>query len=481
MLTRFIMAYHLVIVILLGWLARVIYSLYFSQLKQVPSPLIFQLFPIYYKYLLARGTSPYVIHQYYEKYGPVFRVGWNTVLFVDMQAAHDIYGTHQFSKGTLYSGFNYFGENIVSLRDRELHMKRKKLLSPAFTKSSLASIEPRIIEAGIKGLFQELNLASDCNIKVNLYNLIRFTLWDITTDISFGTSLGMLQGINRQVIDWVAWALKYGIVCSIIPALSRFKPKVMKQLHALQETLLQRYLTHRNTTQLVGVRNLDRFFDQMGDGGLTYEEVYAEAHMMLISGTDTTTNSIASTIYLVLKHHQIYQKLMLELNSINLEGEFFTYSECKNLIYLDAAIHEALRLLPVASIPLIRETPRHGRMINGYFIPEKTEVGVPIYSLHHSNELWDHPNLYLPERWIKDEALNPILINHSNFIPFSLGPRGCFGKELAWMEMKVLIANLFRTFEFNLMDPEMEIEYAACPAFQPKNSEIWVWVRRSSK
>ncbi|KAJ9063455.1 hypothetical protein DSO57_1000045 [Entomophthora muscae] len=346
--------------------------MFFSELRAVPSPLVFQLFPIYYKYILARGHGPFVIHDYYEKYGPVFRVGWGTVLFVDMAAATAIYGNYQFSKGVMYEGFNFFGDNIISFRVREIHSQRKKLLSPAYTKKNLALVEERLREVGVRGLVDGLKRAIKDGNSINIYHLIRFTLWDMTSDISLGSSLGMLQGRNHHVIEAVASLLKYGIICAMFPFAKRFVPKCLKDLGLLQKTLIQEYITRREreTKGYVGVRNLDRFYEQMKDGNkLSYEQVYAEAHIMLIAGTDTTTNSLSSFIYLMLKHPHIYNKLVKEVSSITPEGEFLTYKEVKDLLYLDAALKEALRLLPVASIPLLRDTPMDGREICGYFIP----------------------------------------------------------------------------------------------------------------
>jgi len=49
-------------------------------------------------------------------------------------------------------------------------------------------------------------------------------------------------------------------------------------------------------------------------------------------------------------------------------------------------------------------------------------VALPIYSLHHHPKLWDHPDEFLPERW-----LSGVEIPHEQFLPFSFGPRNCIG------------------------------------------------------
>lgn len=68
----------------------------------------------------------------------------------------------------------------------------------------------------------------------------------------------------------------------------------------------------------------------------------------------------------------------------------------------------------------------------------------------------NNPNEYHPERWSDDapqvEALKEMLI------PFSLGKRSCIGQNLALMEIRVIIANLVRQFDFELVGGEIELD-----------------------
>ena len=42
--------------------------------------------------------------------------------------------------------------------------------------------------------------------------------------------------------------------------------------------------------------------------------------------------------------------------------------------------------------------------------------------------------------------------NLAAFIPFSFGPANCIGKQLAYREMRVLIATLIRKYDFRFAD-----------------------------
>lgn len=115
------------------------------------------------------------------------------------------------------------------------------------------------------------------------------------------------------------------------------------------------------------------------------------------------------------------------------------------LPYLNAVIHESLRIFPPVAVPLPRVSP--GEMVDGYYIPKgvssrtrgglglwspvglndvelQTEVSTSLYAATHSAVNFHDPERFLPERWLdpnntdKKEASQPL----------SLGPRNCIGR-----------------------------------------------------
>jgi cytochrome P450 len=55
----------------------------------------------------------------------------------------------------------------------------------------------------------------------------------------------------------------------------------------------------------------------------------------------------------------------------DLPGVIASYNDVNQLPILNAIVHEALRLHPAAPASLPRETPKGGRVLNGYYIPER--------------------------------------------------------------------------------------------------------------
>lgn len=121
--------------------------------------------------------------------------------------------------------------------------------------------------------------------------------------------------------------------------------------------------------------------------------------------------------------------------------------------YLRACIDETLRITPPVSGTLWRElysdeldTPL---VVDSHVVPSGTQVGVCTYSLHHNEKYFAEPYSFYPERWLVDDEVQLRLMN-SAFCPFSIGPRSCAGKAMAYLEASLVIAKTIWAFDFQL-------------------------------
>ncbi len=117
-----------------------------------------------------------------------------------------------------------------------------------------------------------------------------------------------------------------------------------------------------------------------------------------------------------------------------------------DLVFLDQVFKETLRLFPPIHVGnrLVRAPMR----VEGYDIPVGTRVMCSIYLSHRSEEYWDEPERFLPERFSKDASHSPAPLT---YIPFGAGPRNCIGAAFAQVEAKVVLARLLQMFEFELV------------------------------
>lgn len=75
------------------------------------------------------------------------------------------------------------------------------------------------------------------------------------------------------------------------------------------------------------------------------------------------------------------------------------------------------------------------------------------YTLNLASAHFTDPESYLPERWFPLRPENIITHNPAAFAPFGLGPRRCIGKELAQVEMQLIIARLVWNFDISMANP----------------------------
>ena len=59
----------------------------------------------------------------------------------------------------------------------------------------------------------------------------------------------------------------------------------------------------------------------------------------------------------------------------------------------------------------------------------------------------DEPSKFVPSRWLGLSQEQRTAA--SAFNPFSLGPRNCLGRNLAWLEMRLILAHLLWAFDLS--------------------------------
>lgn len=145
------------------------------------------------------------------------------------------------------------------------------------------------------------------------------------------------------------------------------------------------------------------------------------------------------------------------LDATHYEGAVAASDAVKALPYLDACINEGLRLHSTSSMGLPRIVPPGGLLIDGRMYPEGSILSVPSYTIHRDPTVWgEDAEAFKPERWLEGDKESKELMMRT-FNPYSFGPRACVGKNLAAMELQMIIASIFRRFDFVLMDPEIPV------------------------
>lgn len=105
-------------------------------------------------------------------------------------------------------------------------------------------------------------------------------------------------------------------------------------------------------------------------------------------------------------------------------------------------------MYPPVPSGLNRKVPKGGVTVSGAFVPEDTSMSIHQFSTYRSEDHFKNPYEFRPERWLGDPEYKD---DHLDAVePFSVGPRNCIGKNLAWHEMRLLLSTTLLAFDLEL-------------------------------
>ncbi|EKM52361.1 uncharacterized protein PHACADRAFT_148937 [Phanerochaete carnosa HHB-10118-sp] len=437
----------------------------FHPLAKFPGPTLGKLSKIYVAYLTARGDLYRVIESWHEQYGDVIRIGscmfgWGLI---------QLWSSFCLAAGpnelTFYydTRLNPEGDfQLDGIRDFSVHAARRKPWARAMSSAALKGYEP-ILQMKTLELMEELSKRHREKIDISHWtNLFSF---DVLGHVAFDRELGLVKSGEDSdgLIHIVEGGVYAGALIShVLWMVPFFKYIPAKGLRAVQ--LLAASYVQERTSKGSKSKDLSRFFTEdegAAQSGATMGEITADGMLAIIAGSDTTSTMLTNLWYFMLRHPEYAERLRKEIDLTFPPGEDpLDFSRHADMPYLNACINETLRVLPPAPGGLQRTVKRGsgGATICSYFVPECTQVSVPIFSVHRdSREFSPLPDDFWPDRWLTQDSYvlpngdvigkEQVITNRGAFIPFSFGPQNCAGRALAMVEMRAVACVMMHKFE----------------------------------
>ncbi|PFH49587.1 hypothetical protein AMATHDRAFT_147425 [Amanita thiersii Skay4041] len=477
-------------------------------IRSYPGPFLAKFSDLWLGMVSKSGHRSEIIHELHLKYGPFVRIAPNHLSIADPDALNVIYGHGNGAlKSNFYDAFVSIARGLFNTRDRADHSRKRKIVAHIFSQKSVVEFEPhlqRYVEQLIKQWDRLYDMArkglsgndgeggwkgEDGRLWLDVLPWANYLAFDIIGDLAFGAPFGMIEAaqdialVPKDHKNQQAVMSSYGKDASDaevtgVPAVKILNGRgefsmSMGVLPPYWRPLVKRLPGYRtgndNVKTLAGIaimavkKRLASPTDRVdllsklqnardGDGKpMGSQELTAEALTLLIAGSDTTSNSTCAIIYHLAHNPHVQEKLQKELDeNLGTEDELIANMEqVKRLSYLDACINEALRIHSTSALGLPRIVPQGGLTVLGQYFPEDTVLSVPSYTIHRDPNVWgEDVEAYRPERWFEQDQ-NAI---QKTFNPFSIGPRACVGRNLAFMELQIIIASLLRRYHFVLED-----------------------------
>lgn len=196
------------------------------------------------------------------------------------------------------------------------------------------------------------------------------------------------------------------------------------------------------------------------------DEVIMNAALFIVAGSETTATELCGLTNYLLRNPAIYAKLVKELRDACKEEKDINMDVLATLPYMNACIEEGLRIFPPVPIGLLRTVPKGGSLIDGHAVPGGTSVCVASWAAAHSADNFADPDAFIPERHMdtpESKARFGADVKKAAQ-PFSTGPRGCIGRNLTYVELRLILGALLWNFDLEfadgatLWDPRNEFE-----------------------
>jgi len=172
---------------------------------------------------------------------------------------------------------------------------------------------------------------------------------------------------------------------------------------------------------------------------------------LLFAGFNTVSGSMTHAIYRLSQEPMVVKRIRQEVDSIVGNSDRpLTYADFPKLKYTQLCFQEAVRIYGPSPVMARKLGPRPTEL-GGKVIPPDTQAMVPLANLAIDDRYWKEPLAFWPERpeWHDDRGkFLPMSRTRGAFMPFSDGPRSCVGRHFAKMEFTMLIASIFRKFDF---------------------------------
>ncbi|EAW12295.1 putative sterigmatocystin biosynthesis cytochrome P450 monooxygenase [Aspergillus clavatus NRRL 1] len=464
LIVKMFLALGTALALYLGYiLASAIRNIYFHPLRDIPGPKSWIAFPLLQHLSAIRGRLDLDMHHWHIKYGAAVRFDPTSVSFITADAWRDIYGHgHKQLPKVLNSGSNT--QDIISANDAD-HTRHRKALAHAFSAKGLQAQEP-IVTGYVDQLIARLRDVAASGLPADMVKWYTLTTFDLIGDLAFGEPFGGLE--SSEYHRWVAAVFGFIRVIPFLKGMDEYSVLFRVILSFLPRSFLQMRTdqvehTKRTVQKRLRTRRHDRsdFMDSMlrhrGDkDGLSEEELVANANILIIAGSETTATLLSGVTYWLLQTPAAMERVTREVRTtFASEAEITFNNVTAQLPYMLACISEAFRLYPPVPGGLQRWTETPTR-ISGYEIPGRTKVSVHQAGAYWSSRNFHQPDSFIPDRWLpeaKDDPASSFFSDQRDVLqPFSVGPRNCIGKNLAYTEMRVILARVLYNFDLQLCE-----------------------------
>ncbi|XP_042877584.1 cytochrome P450 3A29-like [Penaeus japonicus] len=417
------------------------------------------------------STSCHFLVYNYPNFPPLscrvryYNGGFPRVLVADLDMLRDILvkDAHNFVNRPVVISQS---KMLIALRDQ--HWKDvRKIMSPVFSTAKMKKMMP-LMSGCVEVLLQKCHQLAASGQEFDIYVTLQCLTMDVIDRCAITLGLQCINNPENEVLE--NFRRLFNRPPSLVTRLMHTFPSLLTLLstamrfagaglHRHKNAIvdhLRRVVKERREQQgHAGVEKsidaLQMLIDASCDGKqtsgkttLSEQEVVDNAFLFLAAGFETTSNALSYIAHLLALHPGVQEQLFQEVTRVVQAEGGLTYETLAQLVYTEAVAMEAMRMYPPVTGFVLRETARPWTR-GAYTFPAKSEVEVPVWSIHNDPLIYPDPHLFKPERFLPEEKKNR---HPMAFLAFGTGPRNCLGIRFAMMEIKLTLGTIIQNFRF---------------------------------
>ncbi|KFY41446.1 hypothetical protein V494_02993, partial [Pseudogymnoascus sp. VKM F-4513 (FW-928)] len=481
----------------LYFLSLVVYRLYLSPLAKFPGPKLAAVTSWYQKYfdLIAKqhgGQFPLEIKRMHEKYGPIVRIAPDELHIDDPEYWQEVYCNNSAARpidkqAKLQDRFG-LPDAIFSTPGAELHRSRRQAMAGFFSRQRLRETQGRVNTLVDRVSHRVSKEYAGCNRVLDIGDMFSSLAVDIVTELCFRRCTNCTEApefkaplVNTVINNiWLShWNAHFRFIIAWIELLPDIfiitLAPLIKPILDLKASIAQQVgeILSGMDKSSIGTKDFrgsdhDTIFDEMlasklPPSELSSDRLTQEAIALTTAGVETVKATITFAIFHTLNNPSIGARLKAELTEAIPDPTIIPpWVDLEKLPYLTAVINESLRL----SYGTTQRSPRinrlHAMEYGKWVIPAGTAVGMDSYHMHTNADVFPDPFVFRPERWLDNpkgpNGRQPL----TNYLTsFGAGSRICVAMHLAYMEVFVGLAVIFRRHDLHLFETDLsDVEFA---------------------
>ncbi|KAI3986357.1 hypothetical protein MKX01_002202 [Papaver californicum] len=358
---------------------------------------------------------------------------------------------------------DFLGNGIFNA-DGDSWKFQRQISSHEFNSTSLRKFIEEIVKIEIfDRLIPVLSMAAENNSVLDLQDILQRFAFDNICKISFGYDPSYLS--PSQSLEKTEFAVAFedatrimseriGHIFHLLWKVKRFlnigSEKRLKQATATiresaRKIVRQKKRELKENSSLETTDLLSRF---VKDDKLDEDFVIDIVISFILAGQDTSSAALTWFFWLVSCNPQVEKEILKEISQIDEEPG---YDDVKDMVYIHASLCESMRLYPPVPYDS-KEAASDDIFPDGTVIKKGDRVSFSIYAMGRMDNLWGLDcNEFKPERWLERNSVTGKLSFVSKdsyaYPVFQAGPRICLGKEMAFLQMKMISVEVFRRFQ----------------------------------